>query len=228
MARIGKIARLPIAIRDALNQRLIAGEPAAKILPWLNALPEVTTLLTEEFNGAPINDENLSKWRMGGLQDWQGRRERIDHIRELSKFAVHLAQANGSTIAEGGAAIASGRLLELLEATDGKLNPEELADTINGLTSLRAAEVADKRVAIEHAKLKQKDEELTLARQKFHRQTCELFIKWFASEQARTIAESPIAFTDKVEKLGREMWGDLWDLQDANPKNTQPATRNTP
>ncbi len=39
--RIGKIAGLPRAVRDPLNQRLHDVEPGHRLLEWLNALPEV-------------------------------------------------------------------------------------------------------------------------------------------------------------------------------------------
>ncbi|MGO8696966.1 MAG: hypothetical protein ACLQVY_04515 [Limisphaerales bacterium] len=41
MTRNGKIARLPLAIRQQLNQRLQNGELAQDLLSWLNHLPEV-------------------------------------------------------------------------------------------------------------------------------------------------------------------------------------------
>jgi hypothetical protein len=39
MTRTGKIARLPLAIRWQLNQRLQHGEVGASLLRWLNSLP---------------------------------------------------------------------------------------------------------------------------------------------------------------------------------------------
>ncbi len=41
MTRNGRIARLPLAIRRQLNQRLQNGELAQDLLSWLNRLPEV-------------------------------------------------------------------------------------------------------------------------------------------------------------------------------------------
>ena len=51
MARTGKIARLPVAIRTELNQRLRDGESGSTLLPWLNAQPEVVTRLSAELAG---------------------------------------------------------------------------------------------------------------------------------------------------------------------------------
>jgi hypothetical protein len=41
MTHNGKIARLPLAIRQQLNLRLQNGEMAQDLLSWLNQLPEV-------------------------------------------------------------------------------------------------------------------------------------------------------------------------------------------
>src|SRR5271154_3929051 len=71
MTRKGKIARLPLAIRQQLNQRLQDGQQARLLVAWLNALPEVQAVLSAEFNGKPIAACNLSRWKKGGYQGWQ-------------------------------------------------------------------------------------------------------------------------------------------------------------
>ena len=71
MARRGKIARLPKAVRDELNTRLQDGEVGSSLLEWLNGLPEVQQVLTAHFKGELINDVNLSAWRTGGFAEWE-------------------------------------------------------------------------------------------------------------------------------------------------------------
>jgi hypothetical protein len=83
--RRGKIARLPRVIRDQLNARLDDGQEADDILPWLNALPEVTEIIATRFNGVPVSPQNLSAWRQGGFQEWLLHRQLLDtavHVRE--------------------------------------------------------------------------------------------------------------------------------------------------
>ncbi|HVY69572.1 MAG TPA: hypothetical protein VHH73_06560 [Verrucomicrobiae bacterium] len=70
ISRTGKIARLPRAVRDQLNQRLDDGEQGPELLAWLNGLPEVREILARDFEGKEINAQNLSSWRQGGFQDW--------------------------------------------------------------------------------------------------------------------------------------------------------------
>jgi hypothetical protein len=81
----GKIGRLPFAIREQLNQRLQDGETAASLLPWLNALPAVKTLLAARFDGGPVNEQNLSNWRNGGYEHWQKQQERRAIVRDLAE-----------------------------------------------------------------------------------------------------------------------------------------------
>jgi len=69
-SRVGKISRLPLIIREEINRRLQDWQTARSILPWLNELPEVCEILTREFGGDKITDSNISRWRLGGYQDW--------------------------------------------------------------------------------------------------------------------------------------------------------------
>jgi hypothetical protein len=71
MARKGKIARLPLVVRDEVNRHLKNGRPAKKIVDWLNSLPEVQQVTKDEFDGDPINEMNLSNWRHGGYLESQ-------------------------------------------------------------------------------------------------------------------------------------------------------------
>ena len=60
MTRNGKIARLPLAIREQLNRRLQDGEPGTQLVEWRNGLPEVQAVMQAQFNGRPIGEPNLS------------------------------------------------------------------------------------------------------------------------------------------------------------------------
>src|SRR5690349_6814976 len=79
----GKIARLPHSLREQLNQRLLDGQTSKTILPWLNHLPEVKTLLAAEFASQPINRQNLCAWKKGGFRDWLIRRDSLEFIQNL-------------------------------------------------------------------------------------------------------------------------------------------------
>jgi len=74
----GKIASLPEAIREALNERLENGEEGKGLLEWLNGVPEVKKIMDSEFGGAPILEQNLSAWRKGGYADWLDRQALVE------------------------------------------------------------------------------------------------------------------------------------------------------
>jgi hypothetical protein len=85
ITRTGKVARFPTAIRELLNQKLREGLDANAILPWLNSLPEVKSVLAEQFAGLPVNEMNLSSWRTGGFKDWLRRREALEFLESISE-----------------------------------------------------------------------------------------------------------------------------------------------
>src|SRR5438105_1877291 len=88
MARIGKIARLPHEIREQLNHRLQDGEKVKSVLEWLNPLPEVQSVLSEHFDGRPINHVNITGWRQGGYADWLVRQEALTLTANLQDESV--------------------------------------------------------------------------------------------------------------------------------------------
>jgi hypothetical protein len=78
MTRNGKIARLPLEVREQLNQRLRQGQKARQIILWLNGLPEVQAVLAAEFQGQPINEDNFSHWKNGGYRAWLEEQTSLD------------------------------------------------------------------------------------------------------------------------------------------------------
>ncbi|MDE2101207.1 MAG: DUF3486 family protein [Patescibacteria group bacterium] len=224
MARRGKIARLPASLREDLNHRLLDGESAGKILPWLNTLPEVLKVLSAEFDGLKINDQNLSDWRQGGYQDWLRQRERITRTRELADYAGKQARAAGGGLAEGAQAIAAGKLLELLEAVDEatenaegqKLPTDELVSIVSALTSLRTTEQNDVRLKQNEKRLSQKDEEIALEREKMMRLTPKLFLQFYKSQAALDIAGSDLPDSEKMERLGQLMFPETWKASETS------------
>ena len=87
--RLGKIARLPLAVRHWLNERLQDGEPARGLVKELNSLPEVQEILEVYFEGRPISEQNLSAWKLGGFREWQ----RFQRTRVTTRDFLGEAQA---------------------------------------------------------------------------------------------------------------------------------------
>ncbi len=95
MTRNGKIARLPKAIRDRLNQQIHDGVPGKALVRWLNGLNEVVDILVRHFNSTRVTEQNLSEWKQGGYQDWLKQQERRGWVRRLSEEAEDIVEDAG-------------------------------------------------------------------------------------------------------------------------------------
>jgi hypothetical protein len=205
--RKGKIASLPLAIRTELNRRLDDGQRGPQLLAWLNTDESVLRVLDEHWGEQPINAENLSQWRTGGYQDHVRRRERVENLKVLSEYALKLGAAAGGSIADGSAAIAGGRIMTLLEdAAD-----DDVGNLVKSLYLIRAGDQEREKMGLRKKVLDQRDQVIELSRQKFRRETCELFVKWSADERAKKVVESRANNAEKIEQLGRVMFGDDWE-----------------
>jgi hypothetical protein len=215
--RRGKIGRLPHHLREALNLRLLNGEPGPKILRWINAEEEAVKVLDEWFDGAPVDAQNLSAWRLGGYRDWVRRRERVENLKTLAGFARDLAKEAGG-IADGAAAIIGGHILEALEQAgnlvvtgggdDAEADPADgLAKMAKAVASLQNSSVARAKLDLAKRDSARKEEELSLAKEKFQRQTVEAFLRWAKSDDARKILDSGAPKHVQMDLLRELMFG---------------------
>src|SRR5471032_724926 len=91
----GKIARLPLGIRNQLNERLQNGEEGKELVGWLNGLVVVEEILEEKFGGRPISEQNLSEWKQRGYKDWCRRAEKRALLRDFLDEAAELEEEAG-------------------------------------------------------------------------------------------------------------------------------------
>jgi hypothetical protein len=93
----------------------------------LNGLPKVQNVLTEEFGGRPISEQNLSEWKQGGFDDWLRHEETRAWVRALADESAELAEETGDlSVADWLStplAVALGRWLH--ELTAGPQNDPE-------------------------------------------------------------------------------------------------------
>jgi hypothetical protein len=93
MARNGKIARLPLAIREELNQRLQNGEPHVDLVAWLNGRDDVRAVLARLYKGHEVYDSNLTEWVQGGYEDWSKHQDALEWVRETADESAELQEA---------------------------------------------------------------------------------------------------------------------------------------
>src|SRR5713101_6059463 len=100
MSRFGKIARLPLDIREQLNRRLQDGEIGKELVVWLNSVPEVQAGLKADFGDRPVNEPNLSHWRNGGYEDWLVHQDTMGQVNQLAANAKELGGASNTPLSE--------------------------------------------------------------------------------------------------------------------------------
>lgn len=211
MARNGKIARLPHALRDEVNRRLLDGETSSEILPWLNNLPEVIKEIELHWEGVLLSPQNLSEWRLGGFKDWLRQRAKVESLKTLSNYASELTQA-GKGIESGARQIIAGHVLEAMEEIT--LSGDEESDPIERLTKAAAAIARlskssrdDQKLELEKLRSRQSDERLELDRNKFEMQTVAKFLQFAKTPAAQAILESRDSKPIQMERLRELMFG---------------------
>lgn len=216
--RNGKIARLPFAVREEINRRLRDNASGPEILAWLNA---------EHLQPGqePFNAENLSNWRAGGFAEWLADQAKVEAVGKLGEYCLRIAQAAGHSITDGAAAIAGGKILECLEAATALevLDEEEgkpagdppIVGLTMALAKLRDSEAKLLVARTAKDKVRQKDEDLSLARENFALKAGTLFLRWFDDRRARDIAESGASNAEKIAALRQLYFADIDELEKA-------------
>lgn len=120
MPKYGKIARLPRNIRDELNRRLDNGEMGARLVEWLNGLPEVKRVLETDFAGREITQQNLTKWKTYGYLDWQAQQEALTLTSELNANATELS----GDVTDSLAKVLAARYASALYGWNGEMTAE--------------------------------------------------------------------------------------------------------
>jgi len=100
MTRNGKIARLPLAIREELNRRLQDGVTGKAVVAWLNDHADVKALLQREFNERPVTEQNLSEWKQGGYQDWLQQQEVRECVRTFQEGLGNVTGSSGTRLGD--------------------------------------------------------------------------------------------------------------------------------
>ena len=234
-----KIGRLPLALREALNHRLLEGQTGPKILTWLNSLPEAATVIAEMPTAGghtvtAFDDKNLSTWRLGAYARWLDHRDRIAQTKDLASYSVKIAKAAGGNITEGASAMLAGQLLEIIETLRDLRNPTDapddpsdksenllaLAKAIDSVTrsisSIRAGDHSAQKLELDRRKLNQADESLRLERRRLDAlldKAAERLLNESLRQQAAAIASSSMTNGEKIAALRKAAFADVDALE---------------
>lgn len=168
-ARIGKIARLPLAVKDELNDRLADGEQGDSILRWLNGHPDVIEVLKKSFGGRPILKQNLSAWRRGGHEDWIRHGEALRFMARMSREAHELSlTSRQDSLNETAAQLLAVRVASVVHATrdikdwSKPRHLDQLLSMCAAVAALRRGDHAAERLRLEKMMLEVKQTEQRL------------------------------------------------------------------
>jgi hypothetical protein len=173
MTRNGKIARLPLAIREELNQRLQDGEQGKQLVDWLNSLPKVQSVMQAQFEGRPIGEPNLSEWKNGGYLSWEADHQTLEAVTSLVEGANSLQKAAKDGLTDRLALFLAAKMAVELRRLDSVPDAAEKAkvwrELRGSLVALRRGELNGEKLRLERDKyaerLRQQREEKRLQRQ---------------------------------------------------------------
>jgi hypothetical protein len=148
-----KIARLPAKVREELNSPLADGEDAAGIVMWVNGLPAVQAILSKRFQGQPINEDNISRWRHSGFAAWQENARTRETIEGLGAACAGFNDGTQDELCERLTLILTARLTTEVKKFDGMPEGEEKAATWKGLVLLRRGDFYAGKLRLERNKL---------------------------------------------------------------------------
>lgn len=222
----GKIARLPYLIRERLNHRLLNGQSAAIVLPWLNGKAAVKEILAAQFAGAPVNPQNLSGWRRTGYQQWLKANAPILKIKNRSRYARKLSRADAGLI-HGATAIAADKLLEFLESPAAQnLSLDDLIKLSNAIKPLINADHTRTRLKQGDTRLDLEDQRAELRWDIHQRDVVAIAQRVLTDDHAKAIQAARIDNSLKIEMLGYRMFGEFW--QTRKPQPEPPTPENNP
>jgi hypothetical protein len=153
MTRNGKIARLPAAIRQELNQRLLDGQPGTQLVEWLNGLPKVRAVLKTEFKGNAITKTNLSQWKNGGYPAWEAQQRMAADVKSILDGAAALQRVAKDGLADRMTLILAASMaveMRRLESMPEGINKARMWRELRlGLLDLKKTELHAERLALE-------------------------------------------------------------------------------
>jgi len=143
--RRGKVGRFPKLLRDQINQMIRDGCSYSHILQKLKFTPETA--------GLCISKQNLSRWKLGGYQEWLAQQEWREDMRERQADALELLHdSESSKFQEVSLQVAAMRIFQLLQRLEASSLPTNLHYLHPGFIRLLAVLPRISREALRYQK----------------------------------------------------------------------------
>ncbi len=206
----GKIGRLPHAIREEVNTRLLNNEPARSLLKWLNDLPDTITVCREYWGSEPVTAKNLSDWKNGrSYTEWMERRTRVEETKELMSYAESLASAGGKIAGGLSTVIASDLLAAFEQMRREGATVADLAAMVEPVAKLAGRENEAAKLAGQTADRELKKQRLQLDSAKLRKTAVEALRRLAMSPDVQAVLASKDVKEVQNQKLEQMIFGDL-------------------
>ena len=155
-----KIAHLPEALRLEVNRKLRDNVTTKEIVSWLQ---NDHGSVLKERNITNLWRRNINTWRRGGYAEWLAREERLEEMKARQEFAFEIARRDNHSFQKASLTVAASQVYETLEKFDLAALHDRLRDKpelypilIDSISKLTRAGVAEKRMALDLRKYRDK------------------------------------------------------------------------
>ncbi len=206
MARQGKVARLPYRLKKEVNERLRDGQPARKILAWLNKQPGAISIWAEYFSEQPATAQNLSEWRDGGYKEYLAEIAELESVEQLTDYALQIAERSGASLADGAAAIVAGQIVKSFKeiSDEGGMPLDKAAFAV---AALQAGNLGKEKLELAKGKHALAEKKATLDREKFESMACEAVLKAAKSKEIQNILGSGETKAVQLDLIHEQLFG---------------------
>jgi hypothetical protein len=174
---------------------------AERLDRWFGEEKQTIEWVREQLHldGCDVSSGRLSEW-WSARQLWHTQQRILQQITTSANQAKDVEKLFGDNPPpETETLIKLVRVLIMKFSTDANVDPGMSEVVFNML-----------KPVIKWHEVLLKKEALGLERQKFQRQTVELFLKWAQDTEATRIVSSNLPTQEKTERLGQKLFGDLW------------------
>lgn len=158
--------------------------------------------------GIDLTDGTLSAWLQNRRQARVQQEALGQVLSRIDAAAAASSQIKAAIVANRDQLFDSLQTLIGQEAFNRSMRGEEL--DVKSMAIFNEIALGGLKVKTDTKKIAQKDQEIALKEAKFQRDTCDLFVKWCANETAKQIVSSTGNNADKIEQLGKLMFGEAW------------------
>ncbi len=173
-----------------------------QLMEWiLGRVPYRTIVerMKEEY-GVSTSIRAISEyWQKWGAEHWKNRRH---NALQMAKDVVEDARSNPGMFDEAALHAIEQKVFALA------MDPTSSAKELKGLVQLL---VKHEQNELRERSLQVSENRLALAREKFRRETCELFVQWYDDKRASEIVDNTgLSIEQKTEHLGKLIFGEDW------------------